>query len=116
LLAIDHDIDGSTSEAAANTELVFGIYGERVLDQHAAASSQRQAFNVTLLRKSTGRVVRHLTRDQSAIADCATADLHCPGTAALNECRRRSECIGNIVKTLGCIVRRQQRPNIDIKR
>src|SRR5262249_30913982 len=113
--AVDGDVDGTTSQAAANTELVFRIDWERVLDQHAAASPQRQTFDVTLLRKSTWRVVGHLARNQRAVADCAAADLHCGGNVALNERGRCSECIGDVVKTFRRIVRRQQGRNVHIE-
>ena len=85
-----------------------------MLDQHAAARSERQSFDVVVLR----RVFRSSVNGKRwcrGFADGKAADFFSRRDISLNERRGNTECAGDIVETVRRIVRRQVLRRIDIE-
>ena len=120
--AVDADFDfflaanGCLPKTAAGTsdpEVVLGIQGKDVLDEHPTTSAERQTFEVIRLCQAPRDPIRHLVRTDFRIADSEMADLCGRGDITLDEQRRNSENVGDIIKALGRVVAWKKRCCID---
>src|SRR5436190_14763619 len=112
LLAVDCDVEScaasTTRTHAAHSELVLGVQGKRVLEKKTTPGSERQAFDVPILREAAGSGISDLGWDERAVADGSTADFHRRGHIALNERRRHAQRVGDVVEALARIIGRPQ--------
>ncbi len=107
------DIARTAEEEIADVEFVLAVGGEVVIDEHAAARSQRQAIDVRELVGIRGRAVLAAARLGARAPDGLAAD-RARGRDVLVQKRGRSpQHRRDIVETVAGYVLRQQRLHVD---
>jgi hypothetical protein len=95
-------VDGVAPEA--DFEAVFGIEGEGVVDEDAAAGAEWKAFDMAVLGE-IGAVAEGVSGGGNFhVADGEAADLPSGGHVALHEHGRDGEGIGDVVEAVGGVV------------
>src|SRR5947208_2145114 len=64
-----------TPAGTSDPEVVLGIQGKDVLDEHPTTSAERQTFEVIRLYQAARNAIRHLVGTDFGVADSETADL-----------------------------------------
>ena len=95
-------------------ELVFRIQRERVLEQGAAASAQREPLDAPALRDIRAHSKRFGVRRRLAIADGDARYRTGSGDVPIQQRRRNLQNARNVVEAVARVIRRQERRHIDI--
>ena len=124
-LAIDCDLElfpcniaENTSEVARHAldrEDVFAVGRKLVFEEQAAAGTERESFDVVVLRGVQGRV-EYLQRGSGFAPDCKTADLSRGRQVGFHQCGRHGQSSGHVVETVARIVRRKEIGRVNLER
>ena len=81
-----------------------------------AAGAKRQTLDMGVLDEAGRRPIDDGLRQHRQIADGAPADLHRRRDVAFDQRRRHGQDTGDVVETVGGVVGRQQRLDVDLER
>ena len=93
---------------------ILAVGREIMMDQHSAAGSEGQAFDVIFLRVVLANVI-HLAGGSGVVAEREAADLRGGGDVGLHQRRRDLQAAGHVVESVAGVVGGQVGGDVDVE-